>query len=102
MDIVIADYTSAAVNHVLNIVKYGSAAVLSDDMKDVIEAGKLFFDVDLSSGNEQELSCKKYVSSGNRDELIFIISKSSFNETIVPSADEKELLDLDMNETDMQ
>ena len=57
MDIVIADYTSAAVDHVLNIVKYGSTALLSDDMKDVIEAGKLFFDVDLSSGNEQELKC---------------------------------------------
>ena len=91
VDIILADYTSISVNHILNIIKNGSTAVFKDDMKDVVEAGKLFLNVDLGSGIirkngegfefeiEQGFICQKYVSSSRKDKEIICICLKTFD-----------------------
>ena len=91
VDIILADYTSISVNHILNIIKHGSTAVFKDDMKDVVEAGKLFLNVDLGSGIirksgegfefeiEQRFTCQKYVSSTSKDKEIVSICLKTFD-----------------------
>ena len=91
VDVILADYTSTSVNHILNIIKHGTTAVFKDDMKDVVEAGKLFLNVDLGSGVirkngegfefeiEQGFICQKYVSSSRKDKEIICICLKTFD-----------------------
>ena len=78
----IADFTASAINHIINIVKYGSTAVITEDVGDVVEAWKLFLNIDLASGIikkhqggyefeiEQGIKCRKYVCG--TEELLYI------------------------------
>ena len=74
----------------MNIIKYDSTAVVTDDVKDVVEAGKLFLNVDLASGIikknksgyefeiEQGFKCRKFVC-GN-EELLYIWKERKITE----------------------
>ena len=93
-DIIIAGVTSKAIDHILNIIKHGATAVFKDDMKDVIEAGKLFLNVDLGTGIiktneegfvfqiEKRFDCRKYVGSSIKDEEIICISLTNCDKEV--------------------
>ena len=91
VDIILADSTFISVEHILNIIKHGSTAVFKEDMKDFIEAGKMFLNVDLGLGIirsngegvefeiEQGFTCKKYVGLSSKDKEIVCISTKDFD-----------------------
>jgi hypothetical protein len=92
VDIILPDYSSKSVNHIINIAKYGATAVLKDDVKDVVDAGKLFLNIDLSSGSitkgedgyEFEIAegcrCKKYFCGTKINKEILYITKDDLGQ----------------------
>ena len=100
MEIILPDYTAISINHICDIIKYGSTAVVTENVEDVVEAGKLFLNVDLASGIirknkggyefeiEQGIKCRKYVCGTK--ELLYIW-KESHNTIIIEEIEQKSL-----------
>ena len=92
VDIILPEYSSKSVNHIINIAKYGATAVLKDDVKDVVDAGKLFLNIDLSSGSikkgedgyefeiAQGYRCKKYFSGTKINKELLYITKNDLEQ----------------------
>ena len=73
-DIIFPDVTARSVDHILDVIKHGSTAVFKNDIKEVIEAGKLFLNVHLT----KDFTCQRYVGSSG-EEIICILVIASVN-----------------------
>ena len=115
IDIILLEYTSIAVSHIINIVKYGSTAVVTEDVKDVIEAAKLFLNVDLSSGIitksedgyefeiNQGFKCRKYVCGTNvNKEILYIYKEVEKREEIVENTFQSEVNDSELTPNEIE
>ena len=95
VDIIVPDVPAKAINHIIDIITYGSTAVITEDVSDVVEAGKLFLNVDLSSGTirksddgyefeiEKGYKCRKYVCGTNQAKEMLYIYKEVPREDLI-------------------